>query len=219
MHTRAMILAAGRGERLRPLTDRVPKPLLEVGGTPLILRVIEQLRAAGITRLVINLGWLGAQVRERLGEGRAFGVSIAYSDEGSAPLETAGGIIKALPLLGRKPFWVVNADIVSEYPFPARNLDGSDLAHLVMVDNPRHAPKGDFVLEDGRVRVAGIRRLTYSGIGLYHPKFFAGEAAVRKPLRPLMQRAIIADRVTGEHFAGRWVDVGTIERLTEAGAE
>lgn len=213
---RAMILAAGRGERLRPLTDRVPKPLLEVAGTPIIVGIIERLRDADITTLVINLGWLGDQVRDRLGSGKAYGVSIKYSDEGDAPLETAGGIVKALPLLGRKPFWVVNSDVVTDYPFPERTLEGIDLAHLVMVDNPPYARRGDFALERGRLHIAGERRLTYSGIGVYHPKFFAGERAVRKPLLPLLQRAIVAGRVSGEYYHGHWTDVGTVERLREA---
>lgn len=216
MRMRAMILAAGRGERLRPLTDRVPKPLLEVGGKPIIIGIIERLRAAGIARLVINLGWLGAQVRERLGDGKVLGVSISYSDEGEETLETAGGIVKALPLLGKKPFWVVNSDVVCDYPFPERTLADGDLAHFVMVDNPMHAPRGDFVLDHGRVHIAGPGRLTYSGIGLYHPRFFAGEHAVRKALLPLMQRAIVANKVSGEHYRGRWIDVGTRERLAEA---
>jgi len=210
---RAMILAAGRGERLRPLTDRTPKPLLEAGGKPLIAGVIERLRAAGVTDLVVNLGWLGGQIRDRLGDGSALGVSIAYSDEGEDVLETAGGIVKALPLLGPDPFWVVNADVATDFPFAGPPLAAGDRAHFVLVPSPAHVPGGDFGLADGRVVASGGTRLTYSGIGVYRPEFFAGERPVRRPLLPLMQRAVAAGRVSGERYDGRWIDVGTAERL------
>jgi N-acetyl-alpha-D-muramate 1-phosphate uridylyltransferase len=213
---RAIVLAAGRGERLRPLTDTTPKALLEVGGRPLVVHAIERLRAAGIRDLVINLGWLGGAIRELLGDGRAHGVYIRYSDERDTTLETGGGIVKALPLLGEAPFWVVNADVLCDYGFPALRLDTRDLAHFVMVDNPPYHPRGDFALVDGRVRLAETQRLTYGGIGLYRPAFFAGERAERKPLLPLMQKAIRVGRVAGEHYAGRWLDVGTPERLAAA---
>jgi len=212
---RAMILAAGRGERLRPLTDSLPKALVEVGGKPLIVHAIERLRAAGIRELVVNLAWLGGLIRERLGDGGAYDVAITYSDEGDTALETAGGIVKALPLLGEDPFWVVNADVLCDYPFPAVTLPGDDLAHLVLVDNPDHKDTGDFVLEGNRVREDGETSLTYAGIGLYHPGFFAGEAAERKPLLPLLQKWIAADRLSGEHYKGEWHDIGTPERLKE----
>lgn len=211
---RAMILAAGRGERLRPLTDTVPKALVEVGGKPLIVHAIERLRAAGITELVVNLAWLGGQVRARLGEGSAFGVKIAWSDEGDAALETAGGIVKALPLLGDAPFWVVNADILCDYPFGPTRLAPDDLAHLVLVDNPAWRGQGDFSIERGRLRPGN--RYTFSGIGLYRPGFFAGEQPVRKPLLPLLQRRLAEDRISAEHYRGEWQDIGTPARLAAA---
>lgn len=213
---RAMILAAGRGERLRPLTDTVPKALVEVGGKPLIVHAIERLRAAGIRDLVVNLAWLGGQIRERLGNGGVLDVSITYSDEGDAALETAGGIVNALPLLGGEPFWVVNADVLCDYSFPAVTLEADDLGHLVLVDNPDHKEAGDFVLQDDRVREDGETSLTYAGIGLYRPDFFAGETVERKPLLPLLQRWIAANRLSGEHYRGEWHDAGTPERLVAA---
>lgn len=213
---RAMILAAGRGERLRPLTDTLPKALLEVDRKPLVVHAIERLRAAGIRELVINLGWLGAQIRERLEDGAAFGVHIAYSDEGEHTLETAGGIVKALPLLGDAPFWAVNADVLCDYDFSLAPLVGDDLAHLVLVNNPQHKSDGDFALAAGRVKAAGTTRLTYAGIGMYRLEFFAGESAERRPLLPLLERWIAAERVSGEHYRGRWFDVGTPERLAAA---
>lgn len=220
-----MILAAGRGERMRPLTDHTPKPLLVAGGKPLIVWHIERLRAAGFTRIVINHAHLGQQIEDALGNGAALGVTIAYSREVSA-LETAGGIATALPLIDADVFPVVNGDIYCEYDFRqlteplARLAAGHDQAHLVLVDNPPHHPQGDFVLDAGRVTNADISltpppsRLTFSGIGVYHRALFAhtmpGEKA---PLAPLLRQAIDAGRVGGEHFAGRWVDVGTPERL------
>lgn len=213
---RAMILAAGRGERLRPQTDTVPKALIETHGKPLIVHAIECLRAAGIRELVVNLAWLGDRIREALGEGTAYGVAIRYSDEGDQALETAGGIIKALPLLGSAPFWVVNADVLCDYSFPSVPLGLNDVAHLVLVDNPQHNPRGDFALTADRVSAAGKSLLTYTGIGMYRPEFFAGESAERRPLLPLLERWIAAERVSGEHYRGRWVDVGTPERLAAA---
>lgn len=223
-HT-AMILAAGRGERMRPLTDRTPKPLLAVGGKPLIVWHIERLRAAGFGRIVINHAHLGEQIEAALGNGAAFGVTIEYSREISA-LETAGGIATALPLIGSEVFAVVNGDIYCEYDFSrlaepmARLAAGHDRAHLVLVDNPPHHPQGDFVLDGARVTNADIpltphpARFTFSGIGVYHRALFAqtlpGEKA---PLAPLLRLAIDAGRASGEHFAGRWVDVGTPARL------
>ncbi|MEW6590444.1 MAG: N-acetylmuramate alpha-1-phosphate uridylyltransferase MurU [Pseudomonadota bacterium] len=220
-----MILAAGRGERMRPLTDRTPKPLLAVGGKPLIVWHIERLRAAGFGRIVINHAHLGEQIEAALGNGAAFGVTIEYSREISA-LETAGGIATALPLIGSEVFAVVNGDIYCEYDFSrlaepmARLAAGHDRAHLVLVDNPPHHPQGDFVLDGARVTNADIpltrhpARFTFSGIGVYHRALFAqtlpGEKA---PLAPLLRLAIDAGRASGEHFAGRWVDVGTPARL------
>jgi len=217
-----MILAAGRGERMRPLTDHTPKPLLAVGGKPLIVWHIERLRAAGFSRIVINHAHLGQQIEDALGNGAALGVSIEYSREVSA-LETAGGIATALPLIESDVFPVVNGDIYCEYDFSrlaeplARLAAGHDQTHLVLVDNPPHHPKGDFVLDDGRVENADsphALRLTFCGIGVYHRALFARTPAGEKaPLAPLLRQAIDAGRVSGEHFAGRWVDVGTPERL------
>jgi MurNAc alpha-1-phosphate uridylyltransferase len=220
-----MILAAGRGERMRPLTDHTPKPLLVAGGKPLIVWHIERLRAAGFTHIVINHAHLGEQIESALGNGAALGVSIDYSREGSA-LETAGGIATALPLIESEVFPVVNGDIYCEYDFSrlaepmARLAAGHDRAHLVLVDNPPHHPQGDFVLDGGRVHNSDSplsalhSRLTFSGIGVYHRALFAhtpeGEKA---PLAPLLRRAIDAGRASGEHFGGRWVDVGTPARL------
>jgi len=220
-----MILAAGRGERMRPLTDHTPKPLLSVGGKPLIVWHIERLRAAGYTHIVINHAHLGQQIEAALGNGAAFGVSIDYSAEISA-LETAGGIATALPLIDAEVFTVVNGDIYCEYDFRrlaeplARLAAGHDQAHLVLVDNPPHHPQGDFVLDRGRVTNADIpltphpARFTFSGIGAYHRALFAHTPAGEKaPLAPLLRLAIDAGRVRGEHYAGRWEDVGTPARL------
>ncbi|MDO9635746.1 MAG: nucleotidyltransferase family protein [Thiobacillus sp.] len=220
-----MILAAGRGERMRPLTDHAPKPMLVVGGKPLIVWHIERLSAAGFTRIVINHAHLGQQIEDALGDGAAFGVTIAYSREGSA-LETAGGIATALPLIDAEVFLVVNGDIYCEYDFSrlagpmARLAAGRDQAHLVLIDNPPHHPQGDFVLEAGRVTATLLTpnpsRLTFSGIGVYHRALFADTPAGEKaPLAPLLRQAIDAGRASGEHFTGRWVDVGTPERLQQ----
>jgi MurNAc alpha-1-phosphate uridylyltransferase len=217
----AMILAAGRGERMRPLTDHTPKPLLVAGGKPLIVWHIERLRAAGFTHIVINHAHLGQQIESALGNGDAFGVSIEYSREGSA-LETAGGIATALSLIESEVFPVVNGDIYCEYDFSrlaepmTRLAAGHDQAHLVLVDNPPHHPQGDFVLDGGRVTNADSApsRFTFSGIGVYHRALFAHTPAGEKaPLAPLLRRAIDAGRASGEYFGGRWVDVGTPARL------
>ncbi len=215
---RAMILAAGRGERLRPLTDHTPKPLLEVGGRPLIEHHLVALAAAGFEEVVINLAHLGEQIRARLGDGSAFGLTIHYSEEGAQALETGGGIYQALPLLGDEPFLVVNADIYTDFPFATLRAPMQCLAHLVLVDNPPHHPQGDFHLgPGGRVNDCGCGpRLTFAGIGLYHPALFRGCRPGPFPLAPLLRRAMAADEVTGEHFHGRWVDVGTPERLEAA---
>jgi N-acetyl-alpha-D-muramate 1-phosphate uridylyltransferase len=219
----AMILAAGRGERMRPLTDHTPKPLLQAGGKSLIVWHIERLRAAGFTHIVINHAHLGQQIEDALGNGAALGVSIDYSREGIA-LETAGGIATALPLIDAEVFTVVNGDIYCEFDFSrlaeplARLAVGHDQAHLVLVDNPPHHLKGDFVLDAGRIvtplPAPLASRLTFSGIGVYHRALFAHTPAHEKaPLAPLLRQAIDAGRASGEHFAGRWVDVGTPERL------
>lgn len=217
---RAMILAAGRGERMRPLTDHTPKPLLPAGGKPLIVWHIERLVAAGISELVINHAHLGMQIEQALGDGSRFGAHIRYSNEGTA-LETAGGIAFALHLLGEQPFAVVNGDIYCDYDFshlPARSASlaaGADLAHLVLVDNPEHNPKGDFGLHGQRVSDTPAK-LTFSGIGLYKPALFANIArGAKAPLAPLLREQIAAGRVSGEHHCGRWMDIGTPQRLAE----
>ncbi|RMG27542.1 MAG: nucleotidyltransferase family protein [Gammaproteobacteria bacterium] len=208
-----MILAAGRGERMRPLTDTTPKPLLEAGGRPLIVWQIEALRRAGITELVINLGHLGERIREALGDGRSLGVHITYSPEPPGALETGGGIRRALPWLGPGPFVVVNGDVWTDYDYRRLPADPDALAHLVLVDNPPHHPEGDFVLRDGRVLVSGTPRLCFAGIGVYRPELFEEAPTGRFPLAPLLRRAMAAGRVTGEHHRGHWSDVGTPERL------
>jgi MurNAc alpha-1-phosphate uridylyltransferase len=218
---KAMLLAAGRGERMRPLTDVTPKPLLDVGGRPLVVRLIEQLAAAGFGDLVINHAHLGQMIEAALGDGARFGVRIAYSPEPTA-LETAGGIAQALPLLGAAPFAAVNADLHTDFAFDRlRNaLRAGALAHLVLVDNPPHHPLGDFALVAGRVANAGDPMLTFSGIGVYDPALFAGIGrGAKAQLAPLLRRAADADRVTGEHFRGSWADVGTPERLAALDAE
>jgi N-acetyl-alpha-D-muramate 1-phosphate uridylyltransferase len=210
---RAIILAAGRGERMRPLTDTVPKPLLSVAGQPLIVYHLRALARAGVHDIVINLSWLGERLRSFLGHGTAYGVNIAYSDEGAEALETAGGIFKALPLLGAEPFLVVNGDIWTDYRFAALALAPEALAHLVLVSNPEHHPQGDFGLQQGRVLEQAERRYTYSGIGIYRPEFFAGCKPGKFPLLPLLKRAIAAEKLYGEHYSGAWCDVGTPQRL------
>ena len=220
---RAMILAAGRGERMRPLTDHTPKPLLLAGGKPLIVWHIERLVHAGITELVINHAHLGAQIERVLGDGSRFGASIRYSDEGTA-LETAGGIAYALPLLGDEIFAVVNGDVYCDYDFARLpELAGQmqrdrDNAHLVLVGNPEHHPDGDFLLQDSRVAnpPAHDRRsaLTFSGIGLYRPELFARiPRGSKAPLAPLLREQTALGKVSGEHHRGAWVDVGTPQRL------
>jgi MurNAc alpha-1-phosphate uridylyltransferase len=211
---RAMILAAGRGERMRPLTDRTPKPLLPVAGKPLIEYHIDALKAAGFAQIVVNVSWLGQQIVDALGDGRRFGVTLHYSREEPAPLETAGGIRRALPLLGDGPFVVINGDVWTDYPLAElRAPDG--LAHLVLIDNPPHHVQGDFVLDGGRLIAADGPRLTFSGIGVYRPALFAGLADGVQPLAPLLRAAIAQGQVSGEHYRGRWVDVGTPARLEE----
>ena len=210
----AMILAAGRGERMRPLTDRVPKPLLRVGGQTLIERHIERLARAGIRHLVVNLCHLGEQIEAFVGDGARWGVSVAYTHEPEGALETGGGILNALPLLGEGCFLVVNGDVWVDVDFAALRCPAGSLAHLVLVDNPDHHPDGDFDLANGVVALSGGRRLTFSGVGLFRPGFFAGCRPGRFPLRPLLRKAVPAGRVTGEHHRGGWSDVGTPARLS-----
>lgn len=215
----AMILAAGRGERMRPLTDATPKPLLQAGGRPLLAWHLENLARAGITDIIINTGRLGERIEAALGTGAERGLRITYSHEGASPLDTGGGIRRALPLLGTGPFVVVNGDVWTDYDF--RRLPaalGGDLAHLVMVDNPPHHPDGDFQLAGGRLRAAGAPRLTYAGLGVLAPALFTDCADEVFPLAPLLRRAMQEDRAGGEHYPGRWFDIGTPERLARLDA-
>lgn len=222
---RAMILAAGRGERMRPLTDTCPKPLLKVGSEPLIGWHLRRLKAAGIEEIVINHAWLGQQIEETLGNGAAYGVSIAYSAEGAQGLETAGGIATALPLLGEEPFLVINGDVLTDIDFTlasaqaARLSAEQRLAYLWLVQNPAHNPKGDFVLQtDGAVLSTGAgEALTFSGMGVYHPALFHDTPPKQAAkLAPLLRAAMEAGKVQGVKHEGLWLDVGTVERLAEA---
>lgn len=218
---RAMILAAGRGERMRPLTDHTPKPLLEVGGKPLIVWHIERLACAGFRDIVINHAHLGSQIEDALGNGSRFGVSIRYSPEAEA-LETAGGITNALPLLGDAPFLVVNGDVYIDCDFALLKdrLSESQLAWLLLVDNPAHNPDGDFALIDGLVAEHGTPMYTFSGIGIYRPALFGSVVRGSKAkLAPLLRAAMAEGKVGGMHYAGRWTDVGTPQRLMELDLE
>ena len=216
---KAMILAAGRGERMRPLTDQTPKPLLEIGGKPLIQYHIEALRDAGFRELVVNHAHLGNQIVERLGDGAQFGVHIDYSAEPEGALETGGGIKQALPLLGELPFLVINGDIWTDYPYQQLYRQPERLAHLVLIDNPPHNKQGDFQLHGGRLSDEGKSKLTFSGIGLYQPDLFADSPQGAFPLAPLLRRAMQAGQVGGEYFQGRWLDIGTPQRLAELNRE
>ena len=212
---KAMILAAGRGERMRPLTDCTPKPLLGVAGRPLIHYHLEALARAGVSDVVINLSWLGEQIRDALADGHEWNLRLHFSEEGHPPLETGGGIYRALPMLGPDPFLVINGDVWSDFPLDSLALADSDLAHLVLVDNPAHHPQGDFVLTDGRVCDDSQNgpRLTFSGIGVYRPELFAGCAGGAFSLIPVLKAAMARGRVSGAHYSGKWMDVGTPERL------
>lgn len=212
---KAMILAAGLGKRMRPLTEQTPKPLLRVAGRALIDWHIEALRKAGFTELVINTAWLGEQIESALGDGADRGLHIQYSREGT-PLETAGGIRRALPLLGDAPFVVINGDIWTDYDYRRLPAEPSGLAHLVLVDNPPQHPDGDFILADnGEVTDNGAGRLTFAGIGVYRPALFAGLADGEAKLAPLLREAMTEGRVSGEYHGGRWFDIGTPQRLDE----
>ena len=214
---KAMILAAGRGERLRPLTDETPKPLLDVDGRRLIDVHLDRLAAAGVREVVVNLGWLGERIEEALGDGARWGLRIHYSREGWPALETGGGLREALPLLGPGPFLVINGDVWDDVDVGALALPEGSLAHLVMVPNPAHNPAGDFRLSDGRLYAledGSGDALTYSGIGLFDPALFAAHPRGRFALAPLLREAIAANRATGVRHDGEWDDVGTPERLT-----
>lgn len=210
---KVMLLAAGRGERMRPLTDTVPKPLLSVGGKSLIEHQLEKLVAAGLTDIVINHAYLGEQIVEKLGDGSAYGATIEYSAE-SKILGTAGGIVNALPLLGTEPFLVVNSDVWTDFPFQIIDKSLQGLAHLVLVANPAHHPTGDFHLQNNIVSQALEPKLTFSGVGVYHPDLFS--LSINEPifgLAPFLLEAMRMQQVTGEFYQGIWVDVGTPERL------
>jgi len=214
-----MILAAGRGERMRPLSDTVPKPLLEAGGKPLIVHLIERLARAGFRDLVINHSHLGEKIAAYLGDGGDYNVHLAYSHEEGGGLETGGGIFKALSLIDSDPFLVVNGDIWTDYPFERLPTRLSGMAHLVLVDNPPQHPQGDFALQHGRVVAEGEQRLTFSGIGVYARALFAGCLSGKFPLAPLLRRAMQTGQVSGEHYTGRWRDIGTPQRLQELDRE
>ena len=237
-----MILAAGKGERMRPLTLSRPKPLLDVGGMALIEHHLHALASAGFSEVVVNLSWLGEQLPAALGNGSRYGLSIAYSDEGPEPLETGGGIFRALPLLcpiGVEPFLVLNGDVWMQYPFAelrekfAQGLPGKDQAHLVLVPNPEHNRQGDFTFDAGRMvepvpgmaadtavamRIAALPKYTFSGLGVYHPSLFNACEDGRFKLAPLLRTAAVNGRVSVELFAGDWLDIGTPERLAELNA-
>ncbi|MHA6179073.1 N-acetylmuramate alpha-1-phosphate uridylyltransferase MurU [Pseudomonas mohnii] len=213
---KAMILAAGKGERMRPLTLTTPKPLVRAGGVPLIEYHLRALATAGFDEIVINHAWLGRQIEDYLGDGSRYGVHIQYSPEGE-PLETGGGIFRALPLLGDEAFVVVNGDIWTDYDFSVLHQPIVGLAHLVLANNPDHHPAGDFQLIDGQVRDAqpDVATLTYSGIAVLHPQLFEGCSAGAFKLAPLLRSAMANGQVSGERLNGQWVDVGTHERLAQ----
>lgn len=215
---KAMILAAGRGERMRPLTDSIPKPLAPVAGRPLISYHLESLGRAGIRDVVINLAWLGGQIRAALGTGEAHGVRITYSDEGAHALESGGGIFHALPLLGPEPFLVINADTWTDVPFGELALEPDADAHIVLVKSPPHLARGDFGLDGDRVVERDQDRFTYAGYGVYRPEIFAGCTPGKFPLLPLMRRAIAAGRMRGHVHPGEWYEIGTVQLLAEMDA-
>ena len=208
-----MILAAGRGERLRPLTDSTPKPLLEAGGKPLIEYHLEHLASAGFREIVINLSHLGDQIRDKLGNGATWGLNIQYSPEPPGALGTGGGIKQALPLLGDSPFVIINGDVFTNYPLARLRAIKCDHAHLVLVPNPGHHPGGDFKLQGGYVSEEGEPLHTFSGISVYHPRFFDTTPDGSFSVVPLLKAAMNSHQVTGQLFNGTWHDVGTLERL------
>ncbi len=216
---KAMILAAGRGERMRPLTDHTPKPLLKVGSKCLIEYHLNNLAAAGFKEVVINVAWLGQQVINLIGSGENYHLKITYSDEGDNALETAGGIIKALPLLGDEPFLVINGDVWSDYPLKKLNhFPLKDKAHLVLVDNPPHNPQGDFSIKKNRLIIGETEKMTFSGIGVYSVDFFKPYLSTsldnkKLPLAPMIRDHIKNNEISAEVYAGKWLDIGTEERL------
>jgi MurNAc alpha-1-phosphate uridylyltransferase len=214
-----MILAAGRGERLRPMTDTIPKPMLPVRGQPLIERLVIALARAGMERIVINLAWLGARISEYLGDGARYGVSIVYSEERPRALETAGGIFRALPLLAPGPFAVVNGDVYTDFPFESMQIAAGRDAHLVLVPNPSQHPQGDFGLDEGLALAAAANKYTFSGIAVYRSMFFSGCSDGVFPLKPLLLRSMAAKRCSAELYTGVWEDIGTPERLQALNAQ
>jgi N-acetyl-alpha-D-muramate 1-phosphate uridylyltransferase len=214
-----MVLAAGRGERMRPITDTLPKPLVPVAGKPLIGYHLERLARAGFKDVVINLSWLGDRISAALGDGWAYGLSITYSEEGPEPLETGGGIFKALPLLGPGPFLVVNGDTWSDIEYGHLALEDGANGRLVLVPNPAHNTRGDFGIDGDFVVERDVDRFTYSGVGVYRPEFFAGCSPGKFPMLPLLKRAIAARLLRGELHRGEWCDVGTPQRLATLDAE
>ncbi len=216
---RAMILAAGHGERMRPLTDHIPKPLLKVGNKPLIQHQIEALRRAEVSDIIINIARLGEQIEQYLGDGRQFGVTLTYSNEGQTPLETAGGIIKVLDFFQGQAFIVANSDIYTDFDYTKLAIAPDEDAHLVLVPNPKHHPDGDFVLQDGRITTEGEPRFTFSGIGVYNPGLFKDMAQGHQKLAPLLISAASRGRVSGQLFKGYWNDVGTPQRLEQVNAQ
>ena len=213
---RAMILAAGRGERLRPLTDSIPKPLVEIGGKSLIEHLIEALAAAGFRQIVINQGHLGNMLPAAIGDGSRWNITIHWSDEQPDALDTGGGIHQALPLLGSSPFLVVNGDIWTDFPFSHLRAIKCDWAHLVMIPNPPQHHRGDFALHNARIRNEGGDKLTFSGISVYHPRLFEGCTPGKFSIVPLLRSAMENHFVTGEIYKGGWEDIGTLERLKTA---
>jgi len=214
-----MVLAAGRGERMRPITDTLPKPLVPVAGKPLIGYHLSRLASAGFKEVVINLSWLGDRISAALGDGRDYGLSISYSEEGPEPLETGGGIFRALPLLGPGPFLVVNGDTWSDIEYGHLALPDGATGYLVLVPNPTHNTRGDFGIEGDYVVDRDGDRFTYSGVGVYRPEFFAGCSPGKFPMLPLLKRAIAARQLRGEVHRGEWTDVGTAQRLATLDAE
>jgi len=212
---KAMILAAGRGERMRPLTDTQPKPLLKVGGRALIDYHLDALVRAGIGKVVVNMAWQKARLAAHMQDIGQLGIDVRLSDEGDSALETGGGIFRALPLLGAEPFWLVNGDVYAEFDFSAVRMPEGMLAHLLLVSNPSHNPAGDFALADGVVSNEAEGRLTYSGIAILHPELFSGCSDGVFPLAPVLRKAVTAGRVSGQLHSGYWCDVGTPERLAE----
>ena len=210
---RAMLLAAGRGERLRPLTDEVPKSLVEVRGESLLERHLASIHAAGVRTVVINLGWLGDRIVERVGSGERYGLNVSYSQEGENILETGGGIHKALPMLGDEPFLVINADIYTDMPMPRIELAAEHVGHLVMVPSPGYRDGGDFDIEDGLIRNGETQKLTFSGVAMYRPAFFDGCEPGRFPLAPMLREAADHGKLSGSLYQGLWADIGTPERL------